>query len=172
MFGGQSTNQAGLNKEIYGESIILGRHLDNCDATLRSLNLNSLYPDIFTLEPVYDLEKLHLFLFSLQYATAMAWIECGVKPVGIAGHSFGQLTALCVSGAFCLEDALRLVTGRAVLIPKHWGPERGAIVAVEADINAVTEMIAEMRIAGHNMEIACFNGPMSHVLVGRQASIG
>ena len=101
----------------------------------------------------------------------MAWIECGMKPAALVGHSFGQLTALCISGALRLEDALRLVTGRAALIKEHWGPERGAMVSIEADINIVMEIIADMKTAGHNMEIACFNGPTSHVLVGRQASI-
>ena len=101
----------------------------------------------------------------------MAWIDCGVKPAALVGHSFGQLTALCVSGALRLEDALRLVTGRAALIQEHWGPERGAMVSVDADIDVVMEIIADMKTAGHNMEIACYNGPTSHVLVGRQASI-
>ena len=101
----------------------------------------------------------------------MAWIECGVKPAALVGHSFGQLTALCVSGAICLEDALRLVTGRAALIQEHWGPEHGAMVSIDADIKVVMDIIADMKTAGHNMEIACFNGPTSHVLVGRQASI-
>ena len=101
----------------------------------------------------------------------MAWIECGVKPAALVGHSFGQLTALCVSGALRLEDALRLVTGRAALIQEHWGPERGAMVSIDADINVVMEIVADMKIAGHKMEIACFNGPTSYVLVGRQASI-
>ena len=101
----------------------------------------------------------------------MAWIECGVKPAALVGHSFGQLTALCVSGAIRLEDALRLVTGRAALIQEHWGSEQGAMVSIDADIEVVMKVIAEMKAAGHNMEIACFNGPTSHVLVGRQESI-
>lgn len=150
---------------------MLQRYLDDCDHTLRSLNLTTLYPGIFTLEPIHDVVKLHSLLFSLQYATAMAWIECGVKPAALVGHSFGQLTALCISGGLRLKDALRLVTGRAALIQEHWGPERGAMVSVDADINMVMEIVADMKVAGHNMEIACFNGPTSHVLVGRQASI-
>lgn len=101
----------------------------------------------------------------------MAWIECGVKPAALVGHSFGQLTALCVSGSIRLEDALRLVTGRAALIQAHWGPERGAMVSIDADISVVMNIIADMKTAGHNVEIACFNGPTSHVLVGSQASI-
>lgn len=172
VFGGQSTDRAGLNREIYHASTLLRRHLDDCDATLRSLNLMSLYPDIFTLEPLHDAVKLHAFLFSLQYAVAMTWIESGVKPAALVGHSFGQLTALCVSGALVLEDALRLVTGRAALVQENWGSERGAMVSIEADISQVMEIIADMKNVGHDMEIACFNGPTSHVLVGRQASIG
>ena len=171
MFGGQSTNRAGLNRRVYDASILLQRHLDDCDHTLRSLKLTSLFPGIFALQPIHDVVKLHSFLFSLQYATAMAWIECGVKPAALVGHSFVQLTALCVSGTIRLEDALRLITGRAALIREHWGSERGAMVSIDADIKVVMNIIADMKTAGHNMEIACFNGPTSHVLVGKQASI-
>lgn len=171
VFGGQSTNRAGLNRGIYDASLVLRRYLDDCDVILRSMNLTTLYPGIFSLEAVHDVVKLHSFLFSLQYATAMAWIESGVKPAALVGHSFGQLTALCVSRAICLEDALRLVTGRAALMQDHWGSERGTMVSLDADINDVMDIIADMRTAEHAMEIACFNGPTSHVLVGRQRSV-
>ena len=171
VFGGQSTNRAGLNRGVYDASAVLRRYLDDCDVTLRSFDLTSLYPGIFLLEPIHDVVKLHSFLFSLQYATAMAWIESGVKPAALVGHSFGQLTALCVSGAVRLEDALRLVTGRAALMQDHWGSEPGTMVSLDADISEIVDIIADMRTAGHSMEIACFNGPTSHVLVGRHGSI-
>ena len=165
VFGGQSTNRAGLSREIYDASIILRHYLDNCDITLQSLNLTSLYPGIFILEPIHDVVRLHSFLFSLKYATAKTWIECGVKPTALVGHRFGQLTALCVSGAISFGDALRLVTGRAALIEEHWGLEHGAMMSVDADINEVMDLIARAKIAGHNMEIARFNGPSNHILV-------
>lgn len=28
----------------------------------------------------------------------MSWLDCGVEETALVGHSFGELTALCVSG--------------------------------------------------------------------------
>lgn len=65
---------------------------------------------------------LHSMVFSLQYASAQAWMDLGLKIEGIIGHSLGQLTALTVSGALTLRDGLKLVAGRATLMKQHWGP--------------------------------------------------
>ena len=172
-FGGQVNNAVGLNKGVYEGSAILRSHLDHCDTVLRSIGLSGLYPEIFQTNPVDDIVKLHSMLFSLQYSSAKAWIESGVQVDALVGHSFGQLTALCVSGSISLEDGLKLVCGRASLMQTHWGGERGAMISVEADINTILNLISSTNIPGsdHEVEIACYNGPTSHVLVGTQSSI-
>jgi acyl transferase domain-containing protein len=58
-----------------------------------------------------DLVLRHAVLFSIQYASGMAWIDSGVKPQAICGHSFGEWAALTVSGALTLEAGMKLVTG-------------------------------------------------------------
>jgi hypothetical protein len=52
--------------------------LDDCDVALTSQGLDSIYPDIFSREPVPDTVKLQTMLFSMQYACAKSWMDCGL----------------------------------------------------------------------------------------------
>ena len=173
VFGGQISRAIGLNEGAYRSSTLLRTHLDQCDSVLRAANLTGLYPGIFETEAIQDVVSLHCMLFSLQYSCAKSWLDSGLQVDTVIGHSFGQLTALCVSGTLSLEDALRLVSGRASLMQKHWGPERGSMISLEADIGTVSTLISDVQAleSAHNVEIACYNGPNSHVLVGSESSI-
>lgn len=166
VFGGQSTPFVGLAEAVYRESPVLREHVDRCDTLLRGLHRRSLFPAIFQHEPIDDLVTLHAGLFALQYASARAWIESGIRPQAVVGHSFGQTTALCISGALSLEHAMRLVTGRASLMQAQWGSDNGAMLAVEAD-----ESEAKALAARGGLDVACFNGPERHVLAGATAAI-
>lgn len=103
----------------------------------------------------------------------MAWLDCGLQVNAVIGHSFGQLTALCVSGILSLSDALKLIGGRANIMLDHWGEERGSMMFLEADLPAVVGLIKSLEAqgTGQSAEIACYNGPSSHVVVGSAKSI-
>jgi len=146
--------------------------MDICDNTLRALGYPGIYPGIFQTESVTDVVVLHSIIFATQYSCAQAWLGSGLKVDALVGHSFGQLTALCVSRRLSLQDGLRLVAGRAALMQKHWGPESGTMIAVEADQQTLEELQAAFCASNTNysFEIACFNGPTSHVVVSDKVS--
>ena len=173
-FGGQVSDRVGLDKRLWQESTLLRSNLDSCDNTLRAMGYPGIYPGIFQTEAVTDVVILHSIIFATQYACAQAWLESGLKVDALVGHSFGQLTAMCVSGMLSLPDGLRLVAGRAALMQKHWGPETGTMIAVEADQQTIEEVQATTSASDDscNFEIACFNGPTSHVVVSDKASAG
>lgn len=164
VFGGQVRDYVGLSRQLWEQSTVLRFHLDRCDEIVRSMRHPSLYPAIFQSEPIANIVTLHSAIFALQYASAKAWIDCGLAVDALVGHSLGQLTALSVSGILSLEDGLKFVAGRASLMKTHWGPEAGAMVLVEADLETLSSL-------PHSLEVACYNGPSSHVLVGGKASV-
>lgn len=164
MFGGQIRAWVGLSKECWERFTALRHHLDHCDEALRSLGYSSIYPAIFQSEPILDIVTLHSAVFALQYSTGKSWISSGLNIDAVIGHSLGQLTALTVSGILSLEDGLKFVAGRAALMKQHWGPESGCMILVEADLQSLSSI-------NHNLEIACYNGTSSHVLVGEKASV-
>src|SRR5699024_9629681 len=135
-FGGQIATCVGLDRKLYQSITIFRHHLDECDRILQAeLGLQSIFPDIFLRTPLPDLVRLQVALFAMQYASAKSWIDCGLsgKVVSVVGHSFGELTALCISGALSLKHALTLVARRAHLVREAWGEDKGSMMAVEAD---------------------------------------
>ncbi|KAL4994636.1 hypothetical protein BDV10DRAFT_188837 [Aspergillus recurvatus] len=167
-FGGQVARSVGLSRQLYDSSALLRAHLRDCDSILTSVGLDSIFPAVFQTEPIADVVLLHSALFSVQYACALTWLDAGLVPAALIGHSFGQLTALTVSGVLSLRDGLALITGRAKLMRDAWGPEPGSMVSVQADVQTVTRLMKVVQADNpeDTLEIACFNGPTSHVVVG------
>ncbi|OCK81842.1 beta-ketoacyl synthase [Lepidopterella palustris CBS 459.81] len=173
VFGGQESEFVGISENLYQASLLFRHHLDECDNILKSLALESLYPAIFQHTPISNLVTLHTALFSVQYSSAKTWMDCGLEVGAVVGHSFGQLTALCISGCLSLKDALKLVAGRASIMLEYWGPEQGSMLWLQATQQKVHEIINTVNSqgAGDLLEVACYNGPNSHVVVGSAQSI-
>jgi acyl transferase domain-containing protein len=132
----------------------------------------SIFPDIFEETAKEDTVSLHCMLLSLQISCGRSWIDSGLEVDTIVGHSFGQLTALCLSGSISLEDTFRLVAGRARLVRDDWGPEHGSMMAVECDPIDLDKIIEKVNSQSNlRIEVACYNGPRSFVLAGDTASI-
>lgn len=132
-----------------------------------------MFPTLFQSEPVENIVNLHSMLFSLQYASAKSWIDCGLEVDTIVGHSFGQLTGLVVAGVLSLSEGLRLVSGRARLIQECWGEETGAMLSVEGEEIEVSNLLetAKQQYPAVSAEIACYNGRKTFVLAGSCESI-
>ncbi|KID81974.1 Beta-ketoacyl synthase [Metarhizium guizhouense ARSEF 977] len=167
-FGGQVSTFVGLDRGLYDSCTVLRIHLDACDAICVTLpGVGSIFPGIFDRTPISDPVRLQTMLFAMQYACARSWMDSGVRPVALVGHSFGELVAMCISGSLALHDALVMVSGRAAVIREHWGQERGSMMAVEGHDEQIVQDILVASKSGAT--IACFNGPTSFTLAGTGA---
>ncbi|KAE8148647.1 hypothetical protein BDV25DRAFT_141606 [Aspergillus avenaceus] len=173
-FGGQDGKIAHISRALYDGSILLQHHLAECEAVLSDvLSLPSLFPAIFDPAPINDIVTLHCTLFAIQYACAKSWMDSGVRVNRIIGHSFGQLTALCISGSLSLADTLRLVMERAKIVQTNCGPENGIMLAVTAERSDIDRLLllAQQQSQSFTADIACYNGPRGFVIAGDEASI-
>jgi acyl transferase domain-containing protein/acyl carrier protein/nucleoside-diphosphate-sugar epimerase/SAM-dependent methyltransferase len=171
-FGGQVSTCVGLDRTLFDQSEVLRSYLGEVDGICTALGLGSIYPAIFSTAPADDIVLLQTMLFALQYASAKAWIDSGIKPTALVGHSFGELTAMCVSGILSVEHAVEMITKRARVIQTSWGADGGIMAAVEGDLVVVQQLLEATRTANNVPEsfapnIACFNGPRSFTLAGK-----
>lgn len=166
-FSGQSRQSIGLNKDWYNTFPLFRQYVDECDDLLQQSGYSSCKSSMFEKEPVQDVISLQCAMFTMQYAYAKSWIDCGLYISAVIGHSFGELTALAVSGVLSLKDALKLVATRAALMKSRWGPHKGTMLLINAGIQAVQDIIA----GNSEVEIACHNAPASHVVVGTEDAI-
>ncbi|KAJ5456730.1 Type I Iterative Polyketide synthase (PKS) [Penicillium desertorum] len=172
-FGGQVSTFVGLDRQVYEHTTILRRHLDECHRVCQQIGVSGgIYPEIFQRDTIGDVVKLQTVLFAMQYSCAKSWMDCGITVAAIVGHSFGELTALCVSGILSVEDALCMIKGRAQLIQQGWGAEKGSMMVVEADLSVVEDLLGAANAACEDVAvIACYNGPRSFTLAGSTKAI-
>ncbi|KAK4155038.1 hypothetical protein C8A00DRAFT_13874 [Chaetomidium leptoderma] len=173
-FGGQDGLMAHVSRQLYEGSVVLRRHLAACDAVVREeLGLPSLFPAVLDPAPYAegDVVGLNAALFAVQYACARTWLDCGLQVDRMVGHSFGQLTALCVSGGLSLSEALWLVVARARLLETHCESDKaGVMLVVEGSASDVDRLLEAVAPHG-SVDVACYNGPRSFVLAGDDTSI-
>ncbi|KAL3438034.1 hypothetical protein BDV09DRAFT_206002 [Aspergillus tetrazonus] len=177
-FGGQISRFVGLDRGLFDAVALLRKHLDAVDTVVKAQGLDSIYaaPDIFSREPIEDTVKLQTMLFAMQYACAQTWIDCGLngKVQALVGHSFGEITALCVAGTLNLDETVRLVAARATLVRDSWGADRGAMMALEGDEDLVRQLLSEANVASGSdgsASIACYNGPRSFTIAGSTSAV-
>ena len=173
-FGGQTSNFVGLDRDVYDQFAILRKHINHCNEVCISLGLGSIIPAIFERTPRTSIVELQTMQFALQYACAQSWIDSGVQVKALIGHSFGELTAMCVSGRLSVEDALKMISRRSKLIEDKWGPESGSMMAVDAGQETIEKLIIDANNANPQdipINIACFNGPRSFTLAGSPSAI-
>jgi acyl transferase domain-containing protein len=112
LFSGQNGNTVLSAKPLYDSSLLFRTHLHRCDEVMQSLGLPSLFPAVLQgIQGDGNLVLRHSAMFAIQYSCGMSWIDSGVKPQAICGHSFGEWAALTISGAMTLNASMRLVTG-------------------------------------------------------------
>ncbi|MCZ6784143.1 MAG: acyltransferase domain-containing protein, partial [Proteobacteria bacterium] len=91
----------------------------------------------------------------------------GVVPAATAGHSFGELTALCAAGRLSKEDFHQLARLRGRLMGDLDGGQ-GAMLVVRAGLSEVEKFIAAESM---DLVVANHNSPTQVVLSGATAEI-
>lgn len=172
-FGGQTKTTVGMEKRLYESYPRLKHYVDECDKMVTDLGFPTILPSIFQSEPLLDVVMLQCGTFAMQYACAKCWIDAGLQIEAMIGHSFGELTAMVVSGVVSLRDGLKLIASRASLMMTKWGLERGTMLVIHSSRETVQDVVASINegSAKPEIEIACYNAPLSQVVVGSSLAI-
>lgn len=92
----------------------------------------------------------------------------GVTADAFAGHSYGELVALCAAGVFDPSDLHHLSRERGRLMASFRGEDAGAMLAVHAPLADVEAALGEARL---DLVIANRNSPSQCVLSGSTADV-
>ncbi|MBC2876478.1 MULTISPECIES: type I polyketide synthase [Streptomyces] len=94
----------------------------------------------------------------------------GVRPDMAAGHSYGELVALCVADAFPAADLPELSELRAEAMLSAAGGEPGAMAAVTAGADAVEAVLAGAGLLG-DVVVAGRNSPSQTTISGPSLAV-
>ena len=94
--------------------------------------------------------------------------EFGVFPEAVAGHSYGELTALCAAEVYDAQIFRRLSRVRGRLMADAGQGNSGAMLAVHAAVSDIERVLADEQL---DLVIANRNAPLQSVLSGRTSEI-
>jgi amino acid adenylation domain-containing protein len=168
LFTGQGAQFPGMARALYETEPVCRKQIDECAEILRpmlSLDLHTvLFPDDVEAGAAVLTETsiAQPALFVTELAMARLWMEWGVEPKAMTGHSLGEFVAAVVAGVMSREDGLKLVAMRGRLMQQM---ERGAMLSVRCSEEQISALLDE------RLSIAAINSPSLCVVSGPIAAI-
>jgi [acyl-carrier-protein] S-malonyltransferase len=172
VFPGQGSQAIGMGRELSDKFPIAKLLFEEADSILGvSLSIimwegpEATLNDTINTQPALFVHSLAAFrVFSNQYPE--------FKPMSVAGHSLGELSALTAAGAFTFESGLRLVQKRGELMKRAGTENPGSMAAVlNLDIPALEKVCAEASSALEPVQVANDNCPGQVVISGARAAV-
>ncbi|MEM7353001.1 MAG: type I polyketide synthase, partial [Acidobacteriota bacterium] len=161
LFPGQGAQYLHMGAELYRCERTFRRELDRCAEILEphlEVDLRHLlYPEAPDDDAEMRLAQTRFAqpaLFAVEYALARLWMEWGVEPEAMLGHSIGEYVAACLAGVFTLEDALALVAARGRLMQAQPGGSMLAVSLPEAETVELLDL-AGLSLAAVNARDRC-----------------
>jgi acyl transferase domain-containing protein len=165
VFPGQGSQWMGMGRQLYAESEVFARGIDECARALAPWVDWSLVDLVTGAESAPSLQRgddvVQPALFAMMVSLARVWQSLGVVPDAVVGHSQGEIAAACVSGALSLEDAARMVALRSTALTELAG--LGGLNAVSAPAEWVQDRLGKW---SGRLCVGAVNGPGSVVISG------
>ncbi len=165
MFPGQGAQYVNMGMELYQVEPTFREQVHQCCELLKPHLGFDLREVLFSSperleEAAEKLRQTYITqpaLFVIEYALAKLWMEWGVCPETMIGHSIGEYVAACLAGVLSLKDALALVAARGRLMQDL--PE-GAMLTVPLPEKEVLPLL------GERLSLAAVNGTSLCVVSG------
>ena len=170
MFPGQGSQYVNMGLDLYRSKETFREHVDHCSEILRPLLGLDLRTILCPREDQSEAATRKLLetgltqpaLFVVEYAVARLWMQLGVQPKKMIGHSIGEYVAACLAGVFSLEDALSLVATRGRMMQQL---QPGVMLTVALAEQEVVPLLDE------KLSLAAINGSHLCVVSGTDEAI-
>lgn len=170
LFPGQASQYVNMGLDLYRSSSVFRMYLDTCAEILQPILNVDIRELIFPVPGREEQATKQLqntvytqpAIFSIEYSLAMYWMDLGIKPVAVLGHSMGEFTAACIAGVFDLETGLKMIAMRGQIMQEL---EPGSMLTV---------MLPPSEVEGYlndRLSISVINTPSSCVLSGDSEAI-
>jgi len=170
LFTGQGSQYVNMAKDLYKTERLFRKWIDYGASLFKprlGIDLKSvLYPEAEKLdEMAKTLNQTSITqaaIFVLEYALAKLWMDWGLKPMAMIGHSLGEYAAACIAGVFSFEDAVEILTIRGTLMEKM---QPGSMLAVPSPLEELQQLVKT------EVSVAAVNHPKQTVLSGPEEKI-
>lgn len=167
VFPGQGAQYSGMGQELYESFPIIKEWMNRAAAVADFDLLHLMFHD--QEENLQKTRWQQPAMFAMEHAVARYLITLGIRPVAMAGHSLGELTALCLAGVYSFEDGFRIVNKRALCMDKAAAAniDPGVMAATDVPLDLLKKMIRDYK----DIHIGNINSPHQIVLSGNTGAI-
>ncbi len=174
VYTGQGAQWFGMGETLYETEPVARAVLDRCEQAMLEERGKSLLDVIFDRESaegdLYETAWAQPATYALQCALTALWRSVGVDPYVVIGHSTGEFAAAQAADVFGLEDGLKFMARRGVLLSAV--PDLGTMAAIFAPEEKVAEAVREYNATsdGTDLVIAVDNG-IHQVISGQTVAV-
>ncbi|QRK78316.1 type I polyketide synthase [Shewanella sp. LZH-2] len=179
LFAGQGAQYLNMGLELANNFPELRRHIHASDKVFNAHDKPALSSLLYPI-PAFDDESIKaqetaltntLYAQSAIGALSMAqyalFTQAGFAPDMLAGHSFGELSALCAAGVISMDDYIKLAFERGqAMAQSSQDTDAGVMYAVilkqKQDIEAINDCLAQFE----GVKVANYNSPTQLVIAG------
>lgn len=164
VFPGQGSQFSEMGKELYESSPLAKELFEKANAILGFRITDIMFSGTDEELKQTKVTQPAIFLHSVILAITLG---DSLKPDMVAGHSLGEFSALVANKALSFEDALVLVSKRALAMQKACEQNPSTMAAVlNLDDKIIEDICAEITAAGNIVVAANYNCPGQLVISG------
>ncbi|HEX2925217.1 MAG TPA: type I polyketide synthase, partial [Ruminiclostridium sp.] len=171
MFPGQGAQYINMGLELYRDEPGFRDEVDRCAEILKPLMGTDIRDILYPAQGLEEQAAARMLqtgttqpvMFVVEYAMAKLWMEWGIMPEAMIGHSLGEYVAACLAGVFTLEEGLGLIACRGRLMQSLPG---GSMLSVMLPLEEVRTLVKD-----RNLSVATVNGPTLCVVSGTNEDV-
>lgn len=160
VFSGQGAQHVGMAKDFY-ENFNAAADLFNRAETDRPGTLAQMFEGDGT--ELKQTQNTQPCLYLADMAAAIALMDRGIQPEGLAGFSLGEIPALAVGGAYSYADGFRIAVHRGAAMAKAG---EGQNVSMMACVKLPIEQVEELCKPYDKIFPVNYNAPVQLVVSG------
>jgi phthiocerol/phenolphthiocerol synthesis type-I polyketide synthase E len=153
LFSGQGSQHVGMGAALYDSEPHYRDAMDRCAALFEphlGLDIRAIIFADDSSDLINETRYAQPALFCSEYALATLWMQWGVSPYAMIGHSIGEYVAAHLAGVFSLADVVAVVAARGRLMQAL---PPGTMAAVHLPASELAPRL------GDGVEIAAENAP-------------
>jgi [acyl-carrier-protein] S-malonyltransferase len=169
IFPGQGSQFPGMAKDIYEQSGVAKELLERANTILGFRITDIMFGGTEEELKQTKVTQPAIFLHSVALVKTLG---SAFQPAMVAGHSLGEFSALVGNGALAFEDALVLVSKRALAMQKACELAPSTMAAIlNLDDKVIEDICADVTKSGEIVVAANYNCPGQLVISGTMAGV-
>lgn len=165
-FSGQGSQFVGMGKTFYDNYLICRQTYEEA-SDIAGIDISKLcFED--SIVKLSKFQNMQLAVATTNIAIARSYFyEYGMQPQFYIGHSIGEICALVCSGAVSLQDGIRIILQRGILINDFMKSKPGYMAIVEGMDGEMIQAIIQEHKYQEDVFIACESSSDQVLISGR-----